>query len=139
MPVIVGAHSILYSKDAEADRALLRDVLGLPHVDVGHGWLIFALPPAEVAVHPGDANDVHEFYLMVKDLRAFMDLMKARRVSCTEPRDLRWGVLTQISLPGGGKIGVYEPRHPRPKWSRSSRRRKSPKRRTARKGSAASR
>jgi hypothetical protein len=110
MPVIVGAHSIIYSKNADADRAFLRDVIGLPNVDVGDGWLIFALPPAEVAVHPGDENDVHEFYLMVKDLRAFLELMKARSVACTAPRNLGWGVLTEMSLPGGGKLGVYEPR-----------------------------
>jgi hypothetical protein len=104
MPVIVGAHSIIYSKNAEADRALLRDVIGLPNVDVGDGWLIFALPPAEVAVHPGDENDAHEFYLMVKDLRAFLELMKARSVACTAPRNLGWGVLTEMSLPAGASL-----------------------------------
>jgi hypothetical protein len=119
MPMIVGAHSIVYSRNAEADRALLHDVLELPAVDVGHGWLIFALPPAEVAVHPGDKNDVHELYLMVEDLAAFLRLMKKRSVACTAPRDLGWGVLAQMTLPGGGKLGVYEPRHPRPRWPKS--------------------
>jgi hypothetical protein len=70
--MITGAHSIIYSKNAEADRAFLRDVLKLTHVDVGHGWLIFGLPPAEVAVHPGEANDIHEFYLMCDDLNGFI-------------------------------------------------------------------
>ena len=126
MAVIVGAHSIIYSKNAEADRALLKDVLGLPNVDVGDGWLIFALPPAEVAVHPGDENDTHELYLMVRDHRSFIELMKKRGVACTAPRDLGWGVLTSLSLPGGGKLGVYEPRHARPRWSKS-RKRQAPK------------
>ena len=113
--MIIGAHSIIYSKDPEADRALLRDVLGLPHVDVGDGWLIFGLPPAEVAVHPSDENDVHEFYLMTDDVQGLSaDLMK-RGVACAPVRSLGWGLLTQIPLPGGGKIGVYQPRHARPR------------------------
>jgi hypothetical protein len=126
MAAIVGAHSIIYSKNADADRALLRDVLGLPNVDAGDGWLIFALPPAELAVHPGDENDRHELYLMVKDHRSFVELMKARGIACTTPRDLGWGILTQMSLPGGGTLGVYEPRHARPRSakSRSHRRRR---------------
>jgi catechol 2,3-dioxygenase-like lactoylglutathione lyase family enzyme len=111
--VISGAHSILYSRNPEADRAFLKDVLGLPHVDVGHGWLIFALPPAEVAVHPGEESR-HELYFMVEDHAAFIELMQARGIACTAPRDLGWGVLTQATLPGGGSIGVYEPRHARP-------------------------
>jgi hypothetical protein len=123
--MITGAHAIIYSRNAEADRALLRDVLGLPHVDVGDGWLIFALPPAEVAVHPGDKNDVHECYLMVKDVGRFVDRMKKRGVACTAPRDMGWGVLTQISLPGGGKLGVYQARHARPKWPKSRRKARS--------------
>ena len=113
---IVGAHAIVYSKDAEADRAFLRDVLRLPSVDVGEGWLVFALPPAEVAVHPGDKNDVHELYLMVKDVGALVAAMAERGVACTPPRDLGWGVLTQLTLPGGGRLGAYEPRHARPSW-----------------------
>lgn len=136
MPVIVGAHSIIYSRNADADRALLRDVLGLPNVDGGDGWLIFALPPAEVAVHPGDENDVHEFYLMVKDLGAFVGLMKKRGVVCTAPRDLGWGVLTQMSLPGGGKVGVYEPRHARPSWPKLTRRRPTPRTARSRRGAS---
>ena len=116
MPLINGTHSIIYSSNAEADRALLRDVLGLPNVDVGQGWLIFALPPAEVAVHPSDKNDVHELYLMTDDIRAFVDDMKQRNVACSEPNDQGWGILTEVTLPGGGKLGVYQPRHARPKW-----------------------
>jgi hypothetical protein len=115
MQMITGAHSIIYSKNPEADRAFLKDVLGLPHVDVGHGWLIFGLPPAEVAVHPSEKNDVHELYLICADVDAFVVQMAARGLSCSPVRDLGWGRLTQVSLPGGGKLGVYEPRHARPK------------------------
>ena len=114
MANIIGAHSIVYSTNAEADRAFLRDVIGFPHVDVGDGWLIFALPPAEVAVHPGEANDVHEFYLMVDDVAAFVQEMTTRGVACAPVQDQVWGVLTNVTLPGGGNLGVYEPRHARP-------------------------
>jgi hypothetical protein len=113
--MITGAHSIIYSKNPEADRGFLKDVLGLPHVDVGHGWLIFGLPPAEVAVHPSEKNDVHELYLISADVDAFVARVTARGLSCSPVRDLGWGRLTQVSLPGGGKLGVYEPRHARPK------------------------
>ena len=108
-----GAHAIIYSKKAEADRAFLRDVLGLPHVDAGEGWLIFGLPPSEVAVHPGD-NDQHELYLMCADIQAFVKEMKKRKVECGAVLNRGWGLLCQISLPGGGHLGVYEPRHARP-------------------------
>jgi hypothetical protein len=123
MALINGAHVIVYSKGPEADRALLRDVLRLPSVDVGDGWLVFALPPAEVAVHPAGENGAHELYLMTKDVVTFVAAMAKRGVACTPPRDLGWGVLTQVSLPGGGKLGVYEPRHARPRWSKPSTRR----------------
>ena len=114
MPKIVGAHSILYSTNPDADRAFLRDGLSLPHVDVGHGWLIFALPPAEVAVHPADANGRHELYLMVDDVHGFVEAMKGRGIACSPPDDQGWGVLTSVKLPGGGALGVYQPRHERP-------------------------
>ena len=113
--MIIGAHSIIYSRKPEADRAFLRDVLGLPHVDVGDGWLIFGLPPSEVGVHPSKKNDVHEFYLMVRDVNAFVAAMKTRRVRCAAIQDQGYGIMTAITLPGGGKIGVYQPRHARPK------------------------
>jgi hypothetical protein len=113
--MITGAHSIIYSTNPEADRALLRDIFKLPHVDVGHGWLIFGLPPAEVAVHPSDKNDVHELYLICDDIKKFVVSMKENNISCDEIQDQGWGVLTHLRLPGGGKIGVYEPRHARPK------------------------
>ena len=113
--MIIGAHSIIYSTKPDADRALLRDVLKLPHVDVGEGWLIFGLPPAEVAVHPSEKNDVHEFYLMCDDVDAFVAEMRKRRVGCEPVHDQGWGLLTQVTLPGGGKLGIYQPRHARPK------------------------
>lgn len=111
--MINGAHFIIYSKDAEADRAFLRDVLKLTHVDVGHGWLIFGLPPAEVAVHPG-GNDGHEFYLMCEDVDAFIAEMQKHQLACTALHEERWGRVTQLTLPGGGKLGVYQPLHARP-------------------------
>lgn len=112
--MITGAHSIIYSKDAEADRAFLRDVLKFPHVDVGRGWLIFGLPPAEVAVHPGEANGVHEFYLMCDDVAAFVAEMAKHGAACDPVQDQGYGLVTAVTLPGGGKLGVYQPRHARP-------------------------
>jgi hypothetical protein len=112
--MITGAHSVIYSAKADADRAFFRDVLGLAHVDVGGGWLIFSLPPAEVAVHPSDKNDEHELYLMCDDIEAFVAAMKTRQISCAPVRDQGWGLLTELTLPGGGSIGVYQPRHARP-------------------------
>lgn len=112
--MINGAHVIIYSKDAEADRAFLREVLDLPHVDVGQGWLIFGLPPSEVAVHPAERGGDHELYLMCEDVEAFVDAMRTKGVSCSAVQDQGWGRLTAITLPGGGEIGVYEPKHERP-------------------------
>jgi hypothetical protein len=112
--MLTGAHVIIYTTDAEADRAFLRDVLKLPHVDVGHGWLIFGLPPAEVAVHPAKENGAHEFYLMREDVAAFVGEMKAHGITCGPLQDQGWGVLTQLTLPGGGTLGIYQPRHARP-------------------------
>jgi hypothetical protein len=113
--MIIGGHSIIYSKNPEADRAFLRDVLKLTNVDVGGGWLIFGLPPAEIAVHPSDENDVQEFYLMVDDVEAFIADMKKRKIACDPVQNQGWGMLTQLTLPGGGQLGVYQPRHARPK------------------------
>jgi hypothetical protein len=112
--MINGAHLIVYSKDSAADRAFFQDVLGLGHVDVGDGWLIFGLPPSEVAVHPSKKNGVHELYLMCDDVNAFVKAMKKHKIACDAVTDQGWGRLTSITLPGGGKLGVYEPRHARP-------------------------
>src|SRR5262245_6222385 len=135
--MIIGAHSILYSTNPEADREFLRDTLKLPHVDVGHGWLIFGLPPAEVAVHPGEENDVHEFYLMCDDAEALVVEMAKKGVSCTPIQNLGWGLLTQATLPGGGKLGIYQPRHGRPKQM-TVKSAKKPAKKTAKRGVAKS-
>jgi hypothetical protein len=119
--MIVGAHSIIYSRKPEADRAFFRDVLRLPNVDVGEGWLIFGLPPAEVAVHPSRKNGLHEFYLMCRDVDAFIAAMQKRGLKCAKARNLGWGILTQVTLPGGGKLGVYQARHARPKSAKGAR------------------
>jgi hypothetical protein len=113
--MIIGAHSIIYSKSPEVDRAFLREVLKLPSVDVGEGWLVFGLPPSEVAVHPSEKNNVHEFYLMCDDVEAFVGSMRDQGIKCSAVQHLGWGSLTQVTLPGGGKLGVYQPRHARPK------------------------
>src|SRR5580765_4211917 len=113
--MITGAHTIIYSTNAEADRAFLRDVLKLTHVDVGDGWLIFGLPPAEVAVHPSERNDKHELFLMCDDLNAFVADLKTHHVGCEPIQDRGYGLVTELKLPGGGKLGVYQPRHARPK------------------------
>src|SRR6185312_14698200 len=105
--MIFGAHVILYSQDAAADRAFFRDVLGYPSVDAGHGWLIFALPPAEVAVHPAEADTRDELYLMSDDLSADMAALAAKNVLCSKVEEARWGYLTRIQLPGGGTLGLY--------------------------------
>ena len=112
--MLTGAHCIVYSTNADADRAFFRDVLKLSSVDGGGGFLIFALPPCEVAVHPAHANDRHELYLTCDDVEAFIAEMKKRNIGCSEVHDERWGLLTQLTLPGGGKLGVYQPRHARP-------------------------
>ena len=112
--MVTGAHSIIYSGNPDADRAFLRDVLKLPHVDVGNGWLIFGLPPAEVAVHPSETNHLHELYLMCDDITGFVAEMNAANIFCEAVQDQGWGLLTRISLPGGGRLGVYQPRHARP-------------------------
>jgi catechol 2,3-dioxygenase-like lactoylglutathione lyase family enzyme len=109
--VISGAHVIVYSRDAEADRAFMRDVLGLPSTDVGGGWLIFALPPSEVAVHPHEKNDLHELFLLVDDVDAFIATMRGRSVTCSPITEQSWGRLTKVTLPGGGTLAAYQPKH----------------------------
>ena len=111
--MITGAHVIVYSRDADADRAFFRDVLEYPHVDAGGGWLIFKLPPAEVAVHPVEGQSSHELYLMCDDVNATVEQLAAKGVTCGPVSDQGWGLLTSIRLPGGGELGLYEPRHPK--------------------------
>ena len=131
--MITGAHSIIYSTNPDADRAVLRDVFKLTHVDVGGGWLIFGLPPAEVAVHPSDKNGVHELYLMCADVEALVAEMTRRNLLCAPVKDEGWGLLTQLTLPGGGTLGIYQPRHPRPApmADGSTKKRKTPSRSAA--------
>jgi catechol 2,3-dioxygenase-like lactoylglutathione lyase family enzyme len=111
--VINGAHVVIYSRDAEADRRFFRDVLGYQHVDAGGGWLIFKLPPAEVAIHPADGQDAHDLFLMCDDVKATIAELAAKGVEFTPVSEERWGLRTSLKLPGGGELGLYEPRHPR--------------------------
>jgi catechol 2,3-dioxygenase-like lactoylglutathione lyase family enzyme len=110
--MISGAHVIVYSKNVEADRAFFRDVLGFKSVDAGHGWLIFALPPAEAAFHPAEESSVHELYLMCDDLKAEMASLAKQNVKCSKVQEARWGSITKMQLPGGGQVGLYQPKHP---------------------------
>jgi catechol 2,3-dioxygenase-like lactoylglutathione lyase family enzyme len=130
--MINGAHVVIYSKDAEVDRAFFRDVLQFPFVDAGHGWLIFAMPPFEVAFHDAgkhdsqkgasesgasESADKHELFLMCDDIAATLKDLQAKNVKVSEVSEQRWGKLASFTLPGGGKIGIYEPKHPSP-WKR---------------------
>lgn len=111
--MFIGAHTIVYSRQAEEVRAFLRDVLELESLDIGHGWLLFALPPAELAVHPDEGATRHELYLMCDDIEATVQRLTAKGVVFTQPvTDQRWGLLTAIRLPDGSELGVYEPKHP---------------------------
>ena len=119
--MITGAHVMLFSEDADADRIFLRDVLGFRSVDAGGGWLIFKLPPAEVALHPTEGGDVNHpegpsmlgasLYLICDDLEAEMKALAAKNVDCTKVSKERWGIRTAIKLPSGGEIGLYQPKH----------------------------
>jgi hypothetical protein len=118
--MINGAHVLLYSSDSDADRNFFRDVLNLKSVDAGHGWLIFALPPAEVAVHPAEQSnrkDAHamlgaELYFMCDDLQATIKMLKGKNVTCAPVSEERWGTKTTLRLPSGGEVGLYQPKHP---------------------------
>jgi predicted enzyme related to lactoylglutathione lyase len=113
--VITGVHAIIYSEQAQAAREFFRDVLGWDSVDAGHGWLIFALPPAELAVHPDGGPDRHELYLMCDDLDATLGELRAKGVEPVEDVTAqRWGRTTAIGIPGGGRIALYEPAHASP-------------------------
>jgi catechol 2,3-dioxygenase-like lactoylglutathione lyase family enzyme len=115
MSRLTGAHVVLFSEEAEAARGFLRDVLGLDGVDAGGGWLIFGLPPAELAVHPADRGGRHALYLMCDDLAAAMSELEGRGVEFTGPAaDEGWGRIAFMRVPGAGELGLYEPRHARP-------------------------
>ena len=109
--MVSGAHVIIYSVDAEAHRAFFRDVLGFPSLDAGQGWLIFALPPAEIAFHPAAENGKHEIYLMCDDVAATIQTLERQKVKCDPVADLGWGLLTHVSLPGGGRLCLSPPKH----------------------------
>jgi catechol 2,3-dioxygenase-like lactoylglutathione lyase family enzyme len=111
--VITGVHALVFSRDAEAVRAFFRDVLGLPAVDAGGGWLIFALPPAELAAHPAEESGSHELYLMTDDITATVRDLETKGVEFTGPvTEQGFGLMTRLKLPGGGELGLYEPKHP---------------------------
>jgi len=109
--MISGTHIVVYSNNAEADRAFFRDVLRFKSVDAGHGWLIFALPPTEVAFHPAEDN-IHELYFMCDDLKAEMASLAKKGIKCSGVEEARWGSITKMRLPSGGEIGLYQPKHP---------------------------
>jgi catechol 2,3-dioxygenase-like lactoylglutathione lyase family enzyme len=109
--MISGAHVIIYSRDVDADRAFFRDVLQFPAVDAGRGWLIFALPPAEVAMHPAEGNPSHELYLMCPDLKAVLASLQTKQVRFEPPAEARWGTVVHLELPSGARIGLYQPKH----------------------------
>jgi hypothetical protein len=112
--MLIGAHCVIHSKDPEKDRAFLRDVLKLPSVDAGGGYVIFGLPPAELSVHEHEGSALHELYLLCADLEHFVGEMKSRHVVCDPVHDEGWGLLTSVRLPSGSKLGVYQPCHARP-------------------------
>lgn len=112
--MITGAHVVVFSTNVEADRAFFRDVLRFNSVDAGGEWLIFALPPAEVAFHPSRENGAHELYLMCDDLEAEIASLAKKNVVCSAVREAAWGSISGMRLPGGGTLRLYQPRHPRP-------------------------
>jgi catechol 2,3-dioxygenase-like lactoylglutathione lyase family enzyme len=109
--MITGAHVVIYSKNAEAESIFFRDVLGFKSVDAGHGWLIFALPPAEATFHPSDDNDLHQLYFMCDDLKTEMASLAKKNVKCCEVEEAQWGFITKMRLPGGGEVHLYQPKH----------------------------
>jgi len=127
--MIAGAHVLLYSKDPETDRAFFKTVLEFPSIDLGAGWLLFSLPPAELAVHPGDGRFVQMhaehpmlgavLYLMCVDLRSVMQMLSSKGVVCATPVEAEWGISTSLRLPSGGEIGLYQPAHPTMTGARS--------------------
>lgn len=109
--MITGIHAVIYTRNADADRAFFRDVLGFSSVDAGDGWLIFAAPPSEVACHPAESNGKQELYLMCDDVQAEITRFGKKGIRCGSASDEGWGLLTTVRLPGGGDLGLYEPRH----------------------------
>jgi hypothetical protein len=125
--MIIGAHVMIQSSNDAADKGFFRDVLKMPSVDAGGGFLLFGVPPTEIAVH-GGSNGSHELYLMCDDVAKFISDMAARGLSATPAQNQGWGIVTQLTLPGGGKLGVYQPQHKRPKAMGAGRAAAAPKR-----------
>jgi hypothetical protein len=134
--MIIGAHVMLHSRDEAADRAFLSEVLNFGSVDAGDGFMIFGIPPAEMAVHGSDRNDLHQLYLMCEDMEDFVAEMTERAIAFTPPSFQGWGTMTEITLPGGGKLGVYQPHHKRPKQPAVKRARKKAAQKAAKKSAA---
>lgn len=109
-----GGHIVIHSSDAEKDRRFFSDILGLGNVDAGDGWLIFSLPPSEIAFHPHENSTAHDFYFMCEDIQSVCRTLDAQGIAHSEPVDEGWGILSSFVLPGGGEIGFYQPRHERP-------------------------
>jgi hypothetical protein len=132
--MIIGAHIMLQSRDDKADQVFLTEVLKLGSVDAGDGFLIFGLPPAEVAIHESDKNDAHQLHLMCDDIDAFVEDMKERGISVLPPANRGWGTVTEVTLPGGGALSVYQPHHKRPKAKAvAAKKKKAPARKAAKK------
>ena len=110
--MITGIHALIYSNDADKDRAFFRDVLNFHGIDSGGGWLIFALPPGEMGIHPADGEEFHEMCLMCGDLEKTISELNSKGVECTAPQDRGWGIATSLTLPSGGRLGMYQPKHP---------------------------
>ena len=111
--MINGVHAIIYTKDANRARAFFKDVLDFPSVDAGGGWLIFALPPAELGIHPTEESNCHELFLMCDDMKATVEELKSKGVEFTQPiKNEQWRLVTSIKIPGGGNLGFYQPKHP---------------------------
>jgi predicted enzyme related to lactoylglutathione lyase len=110
--MINGIHALIYAEHADEVRAFFKDIMGFSAVDAGHGWLIFALPPAELGIHPAEGEARHELYLMCDDVESTIDELKKKGVECAPIHDAGWGLLTALTIPGGGTIGLYQPRHP---------------------------
>lgn len=131
--MIIGAHILLQSRNDKADQAFLTQVLKLSSVDAGEGFLIFGLPPSEVAVHTSDQNDIHQLHLMCEDIEEFVAEMEELGIDVLPPADRGWGTVTEVTMPGGGKLSVYEPHHKRPKAKAQAARKKAPGRKAAKK------
>jgi hypothetical protein len=134
--MLIGAHVMLHSQDEEADRKFLSEVLNLGSVDAGNGFMIYGMPPTEMAIHGSGHNDLHQLYLMCEDIENFVAEMTERAIAFTPPSFQGWGTMTEITLPGGGKLGVYEPHHKRPKQPAAKRARKAAKKAVAKKPAA---